>query len=187
MKRTSQPLLVAIVGGSGSGKSWLAERLQALLGRRARCVSLDDFYRDRSHLSPRRRATLNFDHPRAIDWESVETVLQKLAAGEPAKLPSYDFRTHCRRSRLKVLRPASVVLVDGLWLLRRPAIRRLFQCRVFIACPGKVRLRRRLNRDMALRARSEESVRRQFRSTVQPMHARFVEPQKALGRRGAAL
>lgn len=171
------PRLVAIVGGSGSGKTWLAERLEAALGARAARLSLDDFYRDRSHLPPARRARLNFDHPRAIDWARVEQVLADCRRGRVAIMPRYDFSTHTRHIVGEPLQPQPVVLVEGLWLLRRPALRRLFDVRIFLECPLALRLRRRLARDFAERGRSAESVRRQFQETVAPMHDRFVTPQ----------
>lgn len=171
-------LLVAIVGGSGSGKSWLSQKLQQVLGDRAACLSQDDFYRDRSHLSPTRRARLNFDHPRALDWKLLEVVLQELSQGRTASLPSYDFCAHCRKQETKVFSPKPVVLVDGLWLLRKPALRRMFEYRIFMECPGSLRLKRRLLRDLASRGRDRQSVIRQFRETVDPMHRRYIEPQK---------
>lgn len=172
-----KPLLVAIVGGSGSGKTWLCEQLCAALGERAARLSLDDFYRDRSHLSPRRRARINFDHPRAIDWTSFERVLHKCMAGKPALIPRYNFKTHTRDGRPRVFRPKPVVLVDGLWLLRRARLRKLFDVSVFLHCSAQTRLKRRVERDLLNRGRSAASVREQIRDTVEPMHERFVEPQ----------
>src|ERR1700759_826216 len=125
-KSKPAPLLVAIVGGSASGKTWLADQLQGLLGKTAARLSLDYFYRDRSHLSPARRARINFDHPRAIDWKSVERVLKDCRANRITQVPSYDFATHSRRARTHTLRPKPVILMDGLWLLRRPSLRKLF-------------------------------------------------------------
>jgi uridine kinase len=169
---------VAIVGGSGSGKTYLARRLQQSLGENAIHLALDDFYLDRSHLTPGRRARLNFDHPRAIDWPLFEKVLRALRRGRGAMVPEYDFATHSRRGARRRLEPCQVVLVDGLWLLRRPSVRRLFSLAVFLDCPAEVRLSRRLERDMASRGRTRKSVIEQFRSTVEPMHRAYVEPQR---------
>src|ERR1043165_4477758 len=101
--RPKHPLLVAIVGGSGSGKSRLADELQTALGKSAGRLSLDDFYRDRSHLSAARRATINFDNPKAIDWISFEHVLANCLCRRKTRIPRYDFSTHCRRSQSKML------------------------------------------------------------------------------------
>ncbi len=169
--------MIAIVGGSGSGKSWLAEKLQAALAPHAVRLSLDDFYLDRSHLPSTRRARLNFDHPRAVDWRELERVLDALRSGARAPVPVYDFKTHSRLARSKVVKPARFVLVDGLWLLRRRTVRRLFTLGIFVDCSARLRLRRRLERDGRSRGRSRSSVLRQFRTTVEPMHARYVAPQ----------
>lgn len=177
-KPTPEPLLVAIVGGSGAGKTWLAKKLQSALGPDAARLSLDDFYRDRSHLPPSRRAKLNFDHPRAIDWPHVKRTLRELRAGRAAGLPRYSFKDHCRLPGQHVLAPKPVVLMDGLWLLRRPALRRLFDIRIFINCPARARRGRRLARDLRSRGRTRAAVLDQLRNTVEPMHDRFVAPQQ---------
>ncbi len=170
--------IVAIVGGSGAGKSWLTERLQRLFGAQAARLSLDDFYRDRSHLPAARRARINYDHPRAIDWARVEACLRECRAGRPTRLPRYDFKTHTRSAAEPRWQPRPLVLFEGLWLLLRPPVRRLFDVTIFIESPAALRLRRRLARDVAERGRSRASVRRQFAATVAPMHERFVAPQK---------
>lgn len=170
--------LVAIVGGSGAGKTWLAGKLHRLLREHAARLSLDDFYRDRSHLSAKQRERVNYDHPRAVDWRCLERVLSDCRAGRPTRLPRYDFRTHTRIAPLAPWQPKPIVLVEGLWLLRSGAIRRLFDLRIFIDCPERVRLHRRLVRDVHHRGRDAESVRGQFRRSVAPMHHRFVAPQK---------
>ncbi|MSU58809.1 MAG: uridine kinase [Pedosphaera sp.] len=172
-----KPILVAVVGGSGSGKTWLCEKLCAALGRREARLSLDDFYRDRSHLPAARRARINFDHPRAIDWNLFEQVLRDCLAGKVTSVPRYDFKAHARHRGTRIFRPTSVVFVDGLWLLHRARLRALFGLTVFLRCPAKIRLERRLARDLLNRGRSAASVREQFRSTVAPMHEWFVEPQ----------
>jgi uridine kinase len=171
-------ILVAIAGGSASGKSWLAERLRERLGARALRLSLDQFYRDLSHLPPGRRARVNFDHPRAVDWPAFVAALRALRAGRPARAPEYDFATHCRVGPPRRLAPRPCVLVDGLWPWRRPALRPLYALKVFLECPPETQLRRRLRRDVQERGRDPRSVRRQFREHVLPMQERFVTPQR---------
>lgn len=178
MKRPRQPLFVAIVGGSGSGKTWLADKLQAALGRKAGRLSLDDFYRDRSHLSLVQRARINFDNPAAIDWPAFERALDSCLHWMETQVPRYDFRTHCRLPSSVALKPKPIILVDGLWLLRSPRIRRFFDFRIFLDSPVQLRLRRRLVRDVIGRGRSPKSVKEQFQRTVQPMHRKFVVPQR---------
>jgi|SRR4051812_41863324 uridine kinase len=174
---SKRPLLVAIVGGSGSGKSWFADKLAAALAPNAARLSLDDFYRDRSHLSVARRETLNFDHPRAIDWVLVKKVLREIRRGRPVQFPCYDFPTHCRASRTQFLKAKPIILMDGLWLLRQSSIRSLFGFSIFLVCERKIRFQRRLERDLQLRGRTEASIRKQFHETVEPMYARYVAPQ----------
>ncbi|HWI56796.1 MAG TPA: uridine kinase [Bacillota bacterium] len=171
------PILVGIVGGSGSGKSWLADKLLAALDGQAVRLSLDNFYLDRSHLPPARRARLNFDHPRAIDWPRVEQVLADLLASRPARVPDYDFKTHCRLAGDKLLQPKPIILMEGLWLLRRASLRRRFSLRIFLDCPTRTRLRRRLARDLQGRGRTRQSIQEQFWNTVEPMHQVYVAPQ----------
>jgi uridine kinase len=173
----SRPKLIAIVGGSGSGKSWLSLKLQKALKVPVTRLSLDDFYRDQSHLPPARRESINFDHPEAIDWRLAEAVLKDWRAGRRAKVPRYSFVTHRRLKTFKLVKPKAIILVDGLWLLWRPRLRRMFEFSIFLHCPARLRLDRRLARDKANRGRLHDSVRRQFRETVAPMHERFVAPQ----------
>jgi len=177
MKSKSTIHLIAIVGGSGAGKTWLADRLQQALGPEACRLSLDNFYRDRSHLPLARREQINFDHPRAIDWPCLERVLKDCRVGRATHLPHYDFTSHTRLRTDPSWRPKPLIIADGLWLLRRPAVRRLFDLRIFLDCPAELRLRRRLTRDARERGRSRASVRRQFQATVTPMHERYVAPQ----------
>ncbi len=176
MRKVLSPILVAITGGSGAGKTWLAEKLAALFGADATRLSLDSFYRDRSYLPPKRREQVNYDHPRAIDWASLEQCLRDCRAGRCARVPVYDFKTHAR-SGTGALVPKAVVIVEGLWLLRRPSLRQFFDLTVFIDCPTRLRLNRRMQRDLAERGRTPESIRRQFRETVGPMHQRFIATQ----------
>lgn len=169
---------VAIVGGSAAGKGTLAAALvRALPGRVAR-VELDAFYRDLAGLPPVRRARQNFDHPTAVDWPLVRAVFDRLQAGQAAEVPVYDFCRHERRRQARRIRPAPVVIWDGLWLLDWSWMRRRFALGIFVACAPGVCLQRRLQRDVWERGRSPDSVHRQYRTHVLPLQRRFVEPQR---------
>ena len=173
----NQTKLIAIAGGSGAGKTWLADRLQHAFGPRAARLSLDDFYRNRSHLPSEARAEINFDHPDAIDWPLFEQVVGNCRQGRPTPAPRYDFATHARLPGRENFVPAPLVLVDGLWLLWRPHLLQWFDLKIYLDCPAQLRLERRLGRDVAERGRSPEAVRGQFWKTVAPMHDQFVAPQ----------
>jgi uridine kinase len=174
----NQSRFIALVGGSGSGKTWLAANMQTWLGADAGHLSLDDFYRDLGHLPEAARDAVNFDDPAAIDWDALREVLECLERGEAARIPIYDFVTHTRHVATRHLAPARFVVVDGLWLLHHAWLREKFTLRVFIDCSAAERLQRRIERDVMQRGRAEDSVRRQFARHVQPMHERFVEPQR---------
>jgi uridine kinase len=116
--------------------------------------------------------------PGAIDWDGAERVLRDCRNNQSIRVPRYDFVTHCRLSDREPWLPKPLVLVEGLWLLWRASMRRLFDLKIFLDCPAPLRLRRRLVRDRAERGRSAAGIRRQFRTVVRPMHERYVEPQK---------
>ncbi len=170
--------IVGIVGASCTGKTWLAQQICQRLGKEAVNVSLDSFYLDRSHLSPARRALLNFDHPGAIDWPRVEQMLRNCDARKTFSVPGYDFATHARHSQDSILKAAPVVVVDGLWLFRRPQIRDLFSLKVFIRAPQYLCVERRIARDTRERGRTIEQVRAQLERYTLPMSKRFVTPQE---------
>jgi len=170
------PRLIAITGGSGAGKNWLADRLQQSFGNESARVSLDDFYRDLSFLAPAAREKINFDDPSAIDWPGMKHVLNDCRAGRPTRLPRYDFKTHTRISTGDWGQPKSLIFVDGLWLLHSASLRRLFDLKIFIDCSAALRLERRVARDVLERGRDEQAVRRQFADVVAPMHDRHVAP-----------
>lgn len=167
--------LIAIAGGSGSGKSWLAQRLARTLNVTLICI--DSFYRDRSHLSATRRAAINYDHPRAIDWGLLCEVLIRAKAGKSIELPRYSFEEH-RRTGIHRVAPEELVVFEGLWALRSRLVRPLIDLGVFVDADVDLRRQRRLQRDVKERGRSRASVLRQFQEQVEPMHARFVEPQR---------
>jgi uridine kinase len=179
--QAQSPQIVGITGGSCAGKTWLADRLTSMLGSsglKAARLSQDDFYLDRSHLSPGRRAKLNFDHPRAIDWERLEKTLQQFAKGRAAAVPRYDFATHGRLNGDAELSPAPILIVEGLWLFRSAALRNLFDLKIFIRSRSELCQERRLERDTVERGRTREQVLAQWLRYTVPMAERFVAPQE---------
>lgn len=171
-------VLVAIAGGSGSGKTWLATALRRRLRPLAGLISLDDFYRDLSHLPKARRARINFDSPAAIDWPAFEAALRAIRAGGEPLLPRYNFAEHTRSTRTHRWRQRPIVVIEGLWPWVNPRLRSLFALRIFRAADGEMRYERRLRRDQQQRGRSAAAVDRQWRSQVEPMFLRHVAPQK---------
>jgi len=172
------PVIVGIIGGSGSGKSWLAQKLVEKLGvDRAATVCQDSFYKDLSHLTPADRAAVNFDHPNALDWAAFRKCLTHIASGRIARVPVYNFATHTRERDEQIIARREFMIVEGLWLLHRPALRRFFQLSVFIDAGNELCLQRRVNRDVAERGRSSEEVNAWFNERVLPMQKRFVDPQ----------
>jgi uridine kinase len=170
-------VVIAIAGGSGSGKTWLAGELKRRLRPHAGLLSLDDFYRDLSHLTPHEREHTNFDAPNAIDWPLFVACLEGIRAGKRVSIPSYDFSTHTRKPEMRRWQPRPLVIVEGLWPWWRADLKQLFGWRIYQDCPPAICLARRLRRDIQERGRTEASVRDQWRRQVHPMFVRFVEPQ----------
>jgi uridine kinase len=174
------PVCVGIAGGTGAGKSALAASLvQAFDAEQVLRIPQDAYYRDRGDQSAEVRAALNFDHPDALETELLVAHLVELRAGRAVDVPVYDFTRHRRAAETWRAAPRALVIVDGILALADAQLRACFDLRVFVDAPEDVRLRRRLERDVAERGRSAESVRAQFAATVRPMHARFVEPSRA--------
>jgi uridine kinase len=175
------PVIVGIIGGSGSGKTWLAGQLIRALGSEdAAAICQDSFYRDLSHLSPEARCAVNFDHPNALDWSSFRKCLVHAASFRTAPVPIYNFTTHCREQTGLVIEPRPVIVFDGLWLLHRPSLRRYFNLTVFIDAPAGLCLERRCARDCTERGRDIAEVQQWFAERVLPMQRQFVDPQRRL-------
>lgn len=176
---TAQRFIVGVSGGSGSGKTTFCRKLVARLGEdRVLHLSQDRYYRDLSHLTPEERDRVNFDHPRALQFDLLCEHLKQLKQGQPVEIPSYDFATHTRRSELERAESRPVILIEGILIFSQPEIFEQLQTSVFVDAPEAVRLARRIRRDIAERSRTKESVEAQFFETVAPMHNQFVEPCK---------
>ena len=173
-----KPLIVGVVGGSGSGKTTVARALQESLGVAASLIDQDAYYRDLGHLTLDERRRVNFDHPDSIDTELFATHLGELSAGRPVEKPVYDFAAHTRSRRFVTIEPREVIIVDGILLFADARLRDLFDVKIFVDVADDVRFIRRLLRDLTERDRSVEDVIRQYLETVRPMHLEFVEPSK---------
>jgi uridine kinase len=173
------PVIVGIIGGSGSGKSWLANRLATAIGPdKAGVICQDSFYKDLLRLAPEQRSEVNFDDPKALDWAAFRKCLAHVASGRVARIPKYNFTTHARDEGESLIQPGEVVIFEGLWLLHRPALRRYFQLAVFIEAESSLCLERRLQRDVCERGRCAEEVKAWFADRVLPMQQQFVTPQR---------
>jgi uridine kinase len=172
-------LVIGVAGGTGSGKTTVADEIVRRVGS-GRIVSVhqDRYYRDLSHLDLDQRNRHNFDHPDAIDEELLVEHLSLLIKGKPAPLPVYDFARHVRTTEFELAEPRSVVLLEGILILAVAAIRKLVGVKLFVDTDPDIRFIRRLNRDLAERGRTVQSVIDQWCETVRPMHLEFVEPSK---------
>jgi len=169
--------LIGIAGPSGAGKSYLARHLAARL--HAPVLALDHYYRDLSHMPVEERARTNFDNPAALDHELLISQVVELSEGRAVEIPTYDFSVHARTGLTQPFQPAAFVIVDGLFTLHWPELRRLLGTGVYVDMADDVCLQRRQERDVRERGRTPESVVEQFHATVAPMAERYVRPTQA--------
>ena len=174
-----RPIVIGVAGGTGSGKTTVANQiLQRVGAEHITYIPHDAYYRDLSHLPPRQRDQVNYDHPDALETGLLIEHLKELRAGRAVEIPVYDFTTHTRAQHTRRVEPAPVILVEGILVFAEPELRKLFDVRLYVDTDADVRFIRRLRRDMEERGRSAESVCEQYLSTVRPMHLEFVEPSK---------
>lgn len=172
-------LCIGVAGGTGSGKTTVANEIVRRVGRdRIVIVNQDRYYHDLAHLDGHQRSHHNFDHPDAIEEELLEKHISLLKAGEAAPLPVYDFARHVRVAATEWVDPQPVILVEGILILAIPPIRELLDVKIFVDTDADLRFIRRLRRDMAERGRTVDSVVDQYLATVRPMHLEFVESSK---------
>ncbi len=171
--------VLGIAGGTGSGKTTVAERLvSGLAGSPLLVIDHDAYYRDRSAMPPAERLLVNYDHPDAIETELLVQQLADLRAGRAVDIPQYDFRQHVRRPETRRVEPAPVVIVEGILVLADERLRAQMDLKIFVDTDADIRLMRRLERDIEQRGRTFAQVREQYGATVRPMHLAFVEPSK---------
>ena len=174
-----KPLVVGVAGGTGSGKTTVVRKIVEALGsRNVAVIQHDSYYRDRSHLTPEERTCINYDHPDALETDLFADHLELLISGKPAEIPVYDFVSHRRRPETVQVKPAAVIVLEGILILADKRLRSLMDMKVFVDTDDDERFIRRMQRDVRERGRSCESVVEQYLSSVKPMHLEFVEPSK---------
>jgi uridine kinase len=173
------PVIIGIAGGTGSGKTTVAQAIYDRVGRdRIEWISHDSYYRNFDGLSPEERARINFDHPDSLETELLTRHLDVLMKGSSVEVPVYDFATHSRKTDTQRAEPRKVIIVEGILVLAEPELRKRIDMKLFVDTPADIRFVRRLVRDIESRGRSLSSVVDQYMTTVRPMHEEFVEPSK---------
>jgi uridine kinase len=176
---TPRPFVLGVTGGTGSGKSTVANRLIRTVGKsNVAVLALDSYYNDTTALSMAERVKVNYDHPDAFDWQLMHDHVRQLMAGHPVAMPVYDFAALTRSTETILVQPAPIIVIEGILVLFEPALRDCMDLKVFVDADADVRFIRRLERDVRDRGRTAESVIAQYLATVRPSHLSFVEPSK---------
>ena len=179
MAEKPSTLIIGIAGGTGSGKTTIANYLLESVGpEKIAFLPHDAYYKDLSNLSQEERAQVNFDHPSSLDTPLLIEQIQDLKAGNAVQLPSYDFKTHTRTKATLTIQPRPITLVEGILIFAEPELRRLFDIKIYVDTDADIRFIRRLQRDINERGHTTQSVINQYLKTVRPMHLEFVEPSK---------
>ncbi|HMZ07836.1 MAG TPA: uridine kinase [Anaerolineales bacterium] len=173
------PLVIGIAGGSGSGKTTVAQVILNRVGAdRIAYLQQDSYYKDLSKLPPAQRDEINFDHPNSLETELLIEHIASLRGMQPVHVPIYDFATDRRTAETFTVMPQNVILVEGILIFVDADLRKMFDVKIFVDTDSDIRFIRRLHRDITERGRSTESVIKQYQTTVRPMHLEFVEPSK---------
>ena len=171
--------IIGIAGGSGSGKTTFAKKVQKHIGESATMISMDSYY---LHKLPHdlflKDNAPNFDHPGAFDWKLLNEHIKSLKDGQSIEMPIYDFKTSSRKDEVHKVSPAKIILFEGIFTLFDKEIRKNLDIKCFLHVDSDIRFTRRLHRDVNERGRSLESVIEQYYQTVRPMYQKYLDPQK---------
>jgi uridine kinase len=179
MQEKPQSLVIGIAGGTGSGKTTVANVILERVGKEhIAYLPHDAYYRELSDLPPDQKAAVNFDHPDSLETELMINHIHKLKNGQSVELPIYDFSMQSRTGKTIRVDPHRVIIVEGILIFAEPELRKLFDVKLFVDTDADVRFIRRLQRDIDERGRTTEMVIHQYLTTVRPMHLEFAEPSK---------
>ena len=171
-------MIIGIAGGTGSGKTTLTLRLRERFGEDVSVLYHDNYYKQHDDMPFEERCRLNYDHPDAFDTQRLVDDLRALRRGETVYSPTYDYTVHNRSAETVEVRPAKVVIVEGILIFVEAELRELMDIKLFVDTDADVRILRRIVRDVKKQGRSLDSVVQQYLTTVKPMHEQFVEPSK---------
>lgn len=171
--------IIGIAGGTGSGKTTVVNQIVKHLPVDEVCViSQDSYYKSTDHLSYDERTKINFDHPRAIDFDLLVQHLKELKKGNTIEQPVYSFVTHNRTKDTVLTHPRKVVIVEGILIFNNEELRDIFDIKIFVHADTDERLIRRVRRDISERGRDIDEVLNRYQDTLKPMHQQFIEPTK---------
>jgi uridine kinase len=172
-------LVIGVAGGTGSGKTTLADRIiEELNNSDVIVIKQDAYYKSHNELPFSEREKINFDHPDAFDTPLLIKQIRSLKSGKPIKMPVYDFKMHLRKKETITIQPHRVIILEGILIFENKALRSLLDIKIFVDTDSDIRILRRIKRDIEERGRTFDSVRQQYLTTVRPMHLEFVEPSK---------
>ena len=176
---SNRRLVIGICGGTGSGKTTIADRIIAALSQESvQVLQQDHYYKDLPHLPLDERTKQNFDHPDSLDTALMTAHVRRLREGLAIERPVYDFTQHRRRPETMRLDPRPALIIEGILIFENNALRELMDIKIFVDTDADLRFIRRLSRDIRERGRTVESVVEQYLRTVRPMHMEFIEPSK---------
>lgn len=171
-------MVVGIAGGTGSGKTTITKKLMQRFGGDVSVIYHDNYYKAHHNMSYEERSRLNYDHPDSFDTDLLIQAVKDLKAGRSVTCPVYDYTIHDRSDQVVVVKPAKVVIVEGILIFQSRELCQQMDIKIYVDTDADVRILRRIVRDVRDRGRSLDSVVNQYLSTVKPMHEQFVEPSK---------
>jgi len=175
----SKPIVIGIAGGTGSGKTSIANKImQTFKDKSVLLIQQDSYYLDQSHITFEERLKTNYDHPRAFDNDLLMKQINQLKQYEAIEVPVYDYSLHTRSEKTIHLEPKEVIILEGILVLEDEKLRELLDIKIYVDTDADIRILRRMVRDIEERGRTIESVIDQYLSVVRPMHNQFVEPSK---------
>lgn len=174
-----KPIVIGIAGGTGSGKTTIADKvLESIHEKDIVIIEQDSYYKDQSDVEFKEREKRNYDHPFAFDNDLLVSQLKKLINGEDIEKPVYDFENHTRKKETELVSSKDIIILEGILILFEEELRDLLDIKIFVDTDSDVRVIRRILRDIKDRGRTLDAVILQYMNTVRPAHLQFVEPTK---------